>query len=368
MVGEAQKGMPPGVDAAVVETSGEGGNVTKPSEAEAAAAATAATEAAAAAATAAPDDGGGTAAAVTGAAHPDSALPDDKQWFAGMPEELHEAMGKFDGPEALARGYQNLETATGTSIRIPGEDAGEEDRKAFLAKLTKAAPELMVKPDLEGDNKHDVMRTLGMPDSAEGYQLPPAEGVDSKALAEEMKPLREMAHEAGLTNDQYTAIAKSMLGANHAQNEAAQQAFAKDVTQLKNDWGDAYGDRYRAASEIAKRTGAPEQINQLFKDGAVNTETIRWMYDLHKAFGSEGSELTTQPGGAHIDDGPAEAKAKLAEIYNNREHPYWVSSHPDNQEAIKNVVRLQKQADPSLSDDPNLLRGGRIPGFALDRK
>ena len=363
MVGEAQKGMPPGVEGA--DTSGEGGNVAKPDDA---AAATAAAEAdAAKTASAAPDDGKGTAAAAAaaGIAHPDSALPNDGgEWFAGMPEELHGVAGKFDSPEALAVGYQNLESATGTSIRIPGEDAGPEDRQAFLTKLTKAAPELMMKPDLEGDNKHDVMRTLGMPENADGYQLPAVEGVDAKALAEEMAPLRAIALDAGLTNDQYVAVAHSMLGANHAQNDAAQAAFAKDVAQLKNDWGDAYGDRYRAAADIAKKTGAPEMIQNLFKDGAVNTDTIRWMYDLHKAFGSESSELTLQPGGALIDSSPDDAKAKLAEIYNNKQHAYWISSHPDNKAAIQTVVKLQKQADPSLSDDPNLLRSGRIPGFA----
>ena len=367
---EPKKGMPEGIDldAKPAETSGEGGNVSTTNLAgnEGDAAANAA--ATAAAASAAPEDGEGTGAKpAPGAASPDALPTDGGEWFAKMPDDLHELAGKFDGPEALARGYQNLETMSGTSIRIPGDDASKEDRAAFLTKLTKAAPDLMVKPDLEGDNKMEVFRSLGMPEDAEGYSLKELEGADAKAVNAELKPLRDMALTAGLTNEQYQIVAGAMMGANHQQSLSAQEAFGKDVTALKNEWGDAYGDRYRAAAEIAKRTGAPEGVQALFKNGTINTETIKWMYDLHKSFGGEGSELTLQPGGANINSGPEEAKAQLKEIFDNKKHAYWNSGDPGNQDAIKRVVALQQQADPQLSTDPNLLRGGQIPGFALNK-
>ena len=379
MVDGAKQGMPEGVDLneKPAETGSAGGNVGTTNTAgnvgadDAAAAATAAA-AAEAAKSAAPEDGKGTSPSQgegePGAASP-SAKPDDGgEWYDGLPDELREVAGKFDGPEALVRGYQNLETMSGTSIRIPGDDAGPEARTEFLTKLTKAAPELMVKPDMKGDNKTEVFRTLGMPETADGYTLPEVEGADAKVLNDELGPFRELAHKSGLTNPQYQDMAIAMISVNQHQNKAASDNFAKEVAVLKNEWGDAYGDRYRAAAEIAKRTGAPEGVQALFKDGTINTETIKWMYDLHKSFGGEGSELTLQEGGAKINDGPVEAKAQLDEIFDNKQHPYWNSGHPENQAAIKRVVQLQMQADPNLSSDTSMLRGGQIPGFALDRK
>ncbi len=293
----------------------------------------------------------------TGAAAPDARPTDGGAWFEKMPQDLHDAVGKFSSPEDLARSYQNLQAITGSSIRIPSQDASAEARQEFLNKLSKAAPELMVKPNMEGENVHEVMRSLGMPEKPDEYVSPEIEGIEIRE--EDTQHFRDLAHQAGLTNAQY----QSMIG-NMTRNAALRDAkvnddFATANANLRNEWGDAYGDRYRAAADIANKTGAPAGVLAAFKEGTVGTEVISWMYDLHKAFGTEGSELTLQEGGANINQGPAEAKAKLEEIMNNKEHAYWKAGHPDHQDAMKRVVDLRTQANPKLSKDPSLLRGTR---------
>jgi hypothetical protein len=286
-----------------------------------------------------------------GAASPDSALPNDGgDWFAKLPEELHASVGKFSSQEELARSYQNLQSMAGTSIRIPGEDASDKDRETFISKLSKAAPELMIKPDMKGENVHEVMRSLGMPETADDYKTPKLDGVVIPG-EEQLASFRQVAHKSGLTNAQFQALVGNLSEIDTKNDTEAHNAFAVSVADLRNEWGNSYGDRYRAAAEIAKKTGAPPEVQDMFTQGTIHTDTIRWMYDLHKAFGSEGSELTLQPAGERINEGPVEAKAKLAEIMNNKQHAYWKSGHPDNSEAIKRVVELQRQANPGMAKD-----------------
>ncbi len=60
-----------------------------------------------------------------------------------------------------------------TSIRIPSEDASAEDKKTFRDDLMTKLPDLMYKPNMESqDSINEVMRTMGMPETVEGYQLP----------------------------------------------------------------------------------------------------------------------------------------------------------------------------------------------------
>lgn len=368
-MGEATLGMPAGIDLNAEPDSGQSVDSTTPpvsqQETKPNAAVPVATPgdvapvAASPPGAAAPGPGG--SALPTDGAQPSSAAPDadpGAKWYSGMSDDLKAVAAKFGTPEELARSYQNLESMSGTSIRIPGEDASAEDRQAFLSKLTKAAPDLMVKPNDEGDNKQEVYRSLGMPENADGY--PKIEGQNP----EEIKAFQDMALKANLTGDQYLGMIEEATRMGEVNEQEAQAAFSRDVAELKNEWGTAYGDRYRAAAEVAKRTGAPAGVNELFQNGTINTDTIKWMYKLHQAFGNEGGELSLQPAGGQINEGPSEAKEKLNEIYGNREHPYWHSSHPGNADAIKRVLTLQKQANPGMSDDPALLRGSAAPPIA----
>lgn len=62
---------------------------------------------------------------------------------------------------------------------------------------------------------------------------------------------------------------------------------------------------------------------------------------MHVA-GNEGSSNTLTPD---------EANARISEMLNNRQHPYWIAGHPDHAAAKKEMIRLAKMADPNASSD-----------------
>ena len=77
----------------------------------------------------------------------------DDKWYAGhvaegaeLPPLLTES-ADFDSFLKQAVDYQAMQ---GSSIRIPGENASEEDRQAFYAKLTAQVPGLMAVPAVPG--------------------------------------------------------------------------------------------------------------------------------------------------------------------------------------------------------------------------
>lgn len=300
-----------------------------------------------------------------GGAEP-SALPTDSPWTTQLGEDVQSAPGlsKFQSVDDLARSYLNLEAMNGTSIRIPGQDASEADRRAFTEKLVKDVPELMFRPPVDEDPeaREKFLATLGRPQKPEMYTDPEIEGADV-APGDDSGAFKELAYELGLTNDQYQGLVEAVVENGLAGQHELESEFVKEIHQLKNEWGQSYGDRYRAALDVAAKTGAPEEVVQLFKDGTVHPDTVRWLYGLAKQFGGEGSELTLQPGGANIDNAPAEANARIQEMLNNKEHPYWKSGHPDNQKALQEMIRLQKIANPQASSDVDSMRKATLPNF-----
>ena len=294
-----------------------------------------------------------------------TALPTDHPWIGQLPDDLKgsDSLKKFNTIDDLARSYINLETMNGTSLRIPGEDASEGDRKAFTEKLIKNVPELMYKPNMDTEeSREEFFATVGRPSVASDYVDPEIEGAPADP-ADDSGMFKELDYEIGLTNVQYQQLVSTVMEANLTTAHEAEAGFAQEIQGLRSEWGYAYGDRYRAAMDIAARTGAPEQVQELFRDGTVNSGTIKWLYSLAKQFGGEGGELATQAGGANIDNAPDEANARIADIMGNKKHAYWDSGHPDNAKAIQDMVRLQKIANPKMRTDIDSLRGAGLPRF-----
>lgn len=297
-----------------------------------------------------------------------SALPTDHPWIGQLSEALQssDSLKKFNSIDDLAQSYINLETMNGRSLRIPGPDASEGDRKSFTEKLIKEVPELMYKPDVANDPeaKEAYLATLGRPQKPDLYTDPEIEGV-TPGENDDSGDFKELAFELGLTNDQYKGLVEAVLENNLTAQYEVEAEFGKDVQALRNEWGYAYGDRYRAAADIAVKTGAPDEVVDLFKQGNVHPNTIRWMFSLAKQFGGEGAEIIGQQGGSNIDNAPAEAQARISEIMGNKSHAYWDSGHPDNAKAIQEMVRLQKIANPQASSSVDDLRKRTLPAFDM---
>ena len=268
-------------------------------------------------------------------------------------------LAKFQTVDALAQSYLQIESSASNSIRVPGPEATPEDREAYLTKLQKHAPELMVKPDK--DHMDEFYKTLGRPDKAEQYAMPEMKTPDDEPVdLSDMDGFREVAYNAGLTETQFQQVVTETTKANIANSQASMGEWGKEIQALRAEWGNAYGDRYRAASDIAIRTGAPAEVTDLMRSGYISPDTIRWLYNLSKQFGSEGGQLAIQDGGGQTQTGlsPDEARAQLSEMMNNKQHALWLPHHPDHQVAVLRRLELQKAISPDASTNVNELRAG----------
>lgn len=127
-------------------------------------------------------------------------------------------LSKFEKLSDLASAYLEAEGKLGSSIVKPGENASDEERRAFY-------------------------KALGVPDAADKYSI---EGDDAKMF-------REMAFKNNLTDEQAKAFYKSLqeVGNNAiAAQKAAFDAQAKDTqAALQKE----YGKDYQTKIEMLKR-------------------------------------------------------------------------------------------------------------------
>lgn len=234
----------------------------------------------------------------------------------------------------LAKQFIDAQSYIGQSIRVPSAEASEEDRKAFFQKIQKHAPDLIPKPNSEDQAAMEALWTqLGRPQDPTEYKLPEGLG------AEQIGDLAKYAHEAGLTNDQFTNLVSKMAEQETAQQQQAREAFEADQRALKQEWGQAYQQNIEKVARLAEQTGAPEAIVAAAKNGELDSNVAKWMHSLVERLGNEGNEMVNSQGTTQAVS-PAEAQAMLSDIYANRDHAFFNPAHPDHAAAKQKVVNL----------------------------
>ncbi len=276
----------------------------------------------------------------------------DNNWRDSLPDEIKgsEALANFEDVSALAQGFIEAKTYQGSSIRIPGEDAGDEDRKIFNEKMLEKMPTLMYKPDFENpEQSQEFYRTLGMPETADKYTFPeiePPEGVELQT--EKLEGFREIAHKHGLTAAQFKGIMADVVTGDIATAQADIESIAANMTAIKEKFGEAFKDNMGKINTLLTRTGAPESLIEAAGNGMVNLETIDWLYQMGKQMGGEGfdfkGELDTNTSDAKMT--PDEALAAIDEINRNKEHPYWKGTGDEKKRATEHMIMLMKFAHP----------------------
>ncbi len=269
---------------------------------------------------------------------------DPPDWRTSLPEPLRAdaALKDFKDVGALAQSYITTKALVGSSIRPPGPDASADDRKSFIEKLQKAAPELIYAPEKADEPVlASLWKRLGKPDSADAYALDEA----AKAAGLDEKEMRAIAETAGLTKGQFDSLVKKAAEARTVESQKfkdAQEALAKE-------WGAAHGERVKAAAAAAKRLGMTDAAVQAILDGKAPAEQVKFMHSVATALGTNPKELERQKDGTPGKFTPAEANAAIAEIMTNREHAYWNGNHPGHRAAVQRMVELQSQANPEAS-------------------
>lgn len=182
-------------------------------------------------------------------------------WGDSIPQESKEALfvnNRFDGgktPEGLTKlsnSYLELEKAMSSRIKIPGEDATNEEKAAFYTKL-------------------------GRPESPDKYELTrPAENIPYDEGVE--KVIREAAYEVGISHAQLAAmndvVNKYQAKVIEAQIKQVEELNAKRWDKYRSEWGE---ETTKENIELAKRAFnevAPVELKELMSADQVEQDPI----------------------------------------------------------------------------------------------
>lgn len=266
----------------------------------------------------------------------DDATTTTTNWRDSLPEDIRSSK-VFDSVAdiaSLGKQFIDAQSHIGNSIRIPGEDAGQEAIDAFHQKIMNKTS-LMVKPETPEDYQK-VFQSMGMPEDGKDYTVP--EGIDGANY----EHLRGIAHDANMTNKQFESFVSSVSELDGSALESTQLALKESRDATQKEWGAAFDQNSSQAIALLEATGAPESVLSEAKAGTINGDALKWFYSLsQKLSGGEGSPATGDLGGNQVMT-PSEATAQLGEIMSNKNSPYWNAMDPRHKELQAKAMSLRK--------------------------
>jgi len=229
----------------------------------------------------------------------------------------------WQNPEAVAQSAFNLEKMVGAPaeelVRVP-KDGGPEATRQVLAKL-------------------------GMPESADKYEIAAPEGMPTDEGFQ--KWAQETFHKAGLTTDQAKAV-------NDAWNEYAQQHYqateeqlVADAThgdqQLQQEWGSGYERQMNVASKAARELGFDEDMINAMQQAKGYAETMKFMSALGEKLGEDSfvsGEVSRT--GFHSSMTPSEAKTAYNRLIQDEgfSKALMDKQHPGHKDAVERKQKL----------------------------
>jgi hypothetical protein len=236
-------------------------------------------------------------------------------WKEALPEALREApyIAKAETAEEAVASLAHAAKIVGTSIRIPGEDASEDDRAAFYDKLGEVDGVARLPTHDDEDGWNALMGKLGRPDEYTGYELP--EVADFKWEEGMATDLRKYALESGLTNKQFKALASQLATQNKTEADASLQSLADARESLKLEWGDTLQSREELVRGWMSQSEAPAALQKLFDDKAIDNDTMNWLYKTANQFKGEVAPIAADGnGGAAPLMQPSEALEKIPQV------------------------------------------------------
>lgn len=263
------------------------------------------------------------------------------EWQNTLPEDVRswEEVKNSDSAEKFWGQMVEMRSHLGQSIRIPGQDAGEDDWKTFNEKMLTKVPTLMTKPDTSNEEQMAaVYAAMGKPDKAEDYAVP--ENL-THVKDDVLKEAKERAHALSLNNAQFASMVKGLDERLTTQNTTVAQTLEKDQEQLKQQWGAAFDQNYSAVLKFLQDTNAPEALQKSAVDKTLAPDVAAWVMAQHKAVHGEGSGSATDNSTGDVIT-PAEAQMQISEILNNKDHAYWKPHDPAHKLAMERMVKLHK--------------------------
>lgn len=263
----------------------------------------------------------------------------DQQSSGSLHEMLSEdlrdnpSLQDFKDVNSLAKSYTHAQSMLGKSVRIPGEDASEEQLEKFYQDLEKV-------PNVARVDSEDVYNKLGRPETPDKYSV---EVEDENLDNQTLDTFKQTAHQLGLTNKQLNELVKFDTQRASQAVEQYEQYRENAEKTLRDTWGRDFDNRLQGAKEAISQYEEkfPEFAKEL-KDGsnpmANNPIVIAALSELHKSMQEKGT--VSPQSGVRYGTSAEDAKEQLDEIKGNPKHPYWNSSNPGHNQAVNKVSKL----------------------------
>lgn len=276
-----------------------------------------------------------------------------EHWSDILPEGMR-AWDEVKNAETVDKFWDqvtDMRSHLGSSIRVPGEGAGEQDWSTFHEKLTKKVPQLIFKPDFKDEEaSKKFYGSLGRPDKAEDYTLPTFDREDVDTKAAELFKL--VAHDVGLNQKQYNTIVSVLTKADLLKQDESAGVLKADKLALATAWGDALQQNKGIVDSLAVKTDAPDTLVNALEKGQVDALMMQWLHKVATKIAPESLNLGEDHSQGKVQMTPQEAGLKIAEIRRNKEHPYWHKMDPGHQIARKEMRDLYKAKDPDNWSKP----------------
>lgn len=206
----------------------------------------------------------------------------DENWYDGLENEelkFSPVLKTFKSQEDALKGLVELKAYQGRSIALLPEDATPEMRKEWDTKLMEKVPGLVRKPNVDDpDDAKRFWSDLGTPEDRDGYQPPEGfEGLGDDVIND----LSIIAHETGMTLEQYHKFLNTYAAANEEVQTAQATRLAEEEAELKKTWGAAYEDNIKISDTISAKFNGGEPVENM-----SNAERVRWI-NAAKALSSD---------------------------------------------------------------------------------
>lgn len=267
-------------------------------------------------------------------------LPDG--WRDELPEEIRQngALDSITTIDQMAKMVVDGRALASNAVRVPSEDASAEVREQFLKDLQTKVPDLVYVG--EGADLSNLYDRMGRPKEPTEYEV----GEVPDPLKENFAGLTAKAHELGVTKSQMKGLAETILTDFNNSQASHAGALEQAVDEIKKEYGEAYEKTLSTTADFAKRVGFDDSLVDAVKQGHVGVDNMKALQKVMEGFNSPGPRIGDDPGQNEFTSlTPEQAELQLAEIQNNKEHPYWDGAHPGHDAAVKKYVELVRAAD-----------------------
>lgn len=228
-------------------------------------------------------------------------------WRESVSEENRGGVAKFETVDALAKSYTELERNMGNKVKIPTPESPAEEISAFYNKL-------------------------GRPETSEGYKQPELD--EGQVFDKEFfGNIASAAHDAGVTDEQFSSLVDKYLGYEAQIKEAELVEFNRYREEADRKLHETYGADYDKNIELSKRAYteyASDDLKELLDtDKFVGLRNEPAFIDMMVEIGKKNMDDTLIKGDGQPDlpkDDFVPSSPKSPEMYANGDDEYSVKA------------------------------------------